>query len=126
MSRMKRSLLLSTALSISLALVPADVVAQQAPVPMEVNTVLLAPTVLSAAGDVVVPTGELPAVGLSIQGTYSGLTAAVQGQTSPGGSWATIPAIPFGGGATVTSISANGRIHVRADVFLTEMLLPHG
>lgn len=80
----------------------------QSPAPVAVNTVLLAPTVLAAAGDVAVPTGGQAAMGLTLQGTYTGLTAAVQGQITPGGSWATIPAVPFGGAAAVTSISANG------------------
>ena len=93
---------------LGLALASASARAQQAPLPMEANTVVAAPTVLSTTGDVAVTTGGLPAVGLTIQGTASGLAAAVQGQQTPNGSWTTIPAIPLGGGAAVTSISANG------------------
>lgn len=73
-----------------------------------VNTVVLAPTVLSAIGTVAVPVGTANAIGLTIQGNGSGMTAAVQGQTTPGGNWTTIPVVPFGGGSAVTSISGNG------------------
>jgi hypothetical protein len=80
-----------------------------APTPVVVETAWLAPTVLTAAGDVVLRLNGASSVSLYLSGSPSGLAAVIQSQaTSTAAFGGTLALAPVGGGATVTSLTGTG------------------
>lgn len=120
--RTRLTTLLGAAVLACLAAAPA-VDAQTYPTqsPTYTPAAQLAPVTLTAAGDVVFRANGLGAVNVTLTGTYSVLTAAVQGAvstaTSPAPTWVTLGAIPLGSPSTgkpVTSLTANGSYRINA------------
>lgn len=114
--------LLGAALALSAAICTAGAEAQVYPTqtPTYTPTALLAKT-FTTTGDGLFTVQSLGEVNLTLTGTYSALTAAVRGTTSPAGAasptWVTLGVIPVGSpasGKPSNTLTANGSWKVNA------------
>jgi hypothetical protein len=95
---------------------PGLLVAQVYPTQTPVYTpeAVVQPTTCTAACDVYFTVQNLNTVSIQLTGTYTGLTTSVRGTnqapsvSNASATWTTLNLTPLNGGATVTSLSANG------------------